>query len=611
MSWYSHSLRAKLLSGFGTVLAITAGIILYSLSGSSGIAGQAVKIGSSDLPSAITIGAINGAESDYRVAQFAHVVAQDSATMDAREKELRRLDDVIRSSFAAYEKFLGSAEDRAAWNMARAQWDAYRRLTPAIVRESRRHDDASAIRLLNSEALSQFTALTKHLDNWNAINRGMAQASLKHAEHTAASVRTALTVLGLLAAALGIAIALLLSRSILAGVGQVLHAAQGLAAGDVEQDVDVKAKDEVGRMAIAFRELIAYLREMARHADRIAQGDLTHAVTPRSERDVLGVAFRDMRTNLAGLVGSVARSSQTLSAASQEMASTSEEAGRAVGEIAQAVSDVARGAERQVRSVEAAKHATDDVSAATRRSAESAQQTATAAVAAREVAEEGERAVEQATEAMRHVRASSSQVTTAMQQLAAKSEQIGGIVKTITGIAEQTNLLALNAAIEAAHAGEHGRGFAVVAEEVRQLAEESQGAAASIAGLVDEIHADTAQAVAVVEEGAARSEEGAVTVEQARSAFERIGASVGDMSGRIEAIAAAVQQIAAGAQKVQADMTEVASVAEQSSATTEEVSASTEQTSASAQEIASSAQQLAATAAELETIISRFSIAAM
>ena len=103
---------------------------------------------------------------------------------------------------------------------------------------------------------------------------------------------------------------------------------------------------------------------------------------------------------------------------------------------------------------------------------------------------------------MSAVRESSLQATDAIRGLGAKSEQIGGIVATITGIAEQTNLLALNAAIEAARAGEQGRGFAVVAEEVRKLAEESQSAAASIAGLIAEIQGETAKAVEVVEDGA-------------------------------------------------------------------------------------------------------------
>ena len=120
-----------------------------------------------------------------------------------------------------------------------------------------------------------------------------------------------------------------------------------------------------------------------------------------------------------------------------------------------------------------------------------------------------------------------------------------GSSETITGIAAQTNLLALNAAIEAARAGEHGRGFAVVAEEVRHLAEESQQAAATISGLIEQIQQETDRAVEVVELGVSQTAEGVSTVEQTRDVFLRIGQSVEDMSARVEEIAASVRQIAA------------------------------------------------------------------
>ena len=170
--------------------------------------------------------------------------------------------------------------------------------------------------------------------------------------------------------------------------------------------------------------------------------------------------------------------------------------------------------------------------------------------------------------------------------------RIGAVVETIDDIAEQTNLLALNAAIEAARAGEQGRGFAVVAEEVRKLAEESQQAAASISGLIEEIQTETQNAVSVVADGARRSEDGVAVVQQAKDAFERIGVSVQDVTSRIG--------------EISDTMNEVAAVAEQSSASTEEVSASTEETSASTQEIAASAQELARTAEELEALVGRF-----
>jgi len=366
---------------------------------------------------------------------------------------------------------------------------------------------------------------------------------------------------------------------------------EALAKGDLTVAVEPKTPpiedpgaDEVGDVARAFNEI--------------------HAKTVESL-----AAYTESRTRLAALIGDVAASAGTVSAASQQMATTSEEAGRAVVEIATAVGEVAQGAERQVRAVQQARLATQEVASAGALSAEQARETTAAAVAARQVAEEGAGAVALASDAMGAVREGAQDAGRAIRDLGEKSERIGGIVAAITGIAEQTNLLALNAAIEAARAGEHGRGFAVVADEVRKLAEESRGAAGSISALVAEIQDGTAKAVAVVEDGARRTEDGVATVEQAREAFLTLGASVQDMNGRVEQIAAAIEQIAASSSQVRNDMTEVAAVAEQSSASSEQVSASTQQTSASTQQIAASAQELARTADELEQLVGQFSLA--
>jgi methyl-accepting chemotaxis protein len=599
------SVRAKLFGGFGAVLfvAVIVGVVLMSQMGNVNSGG--VYLGTNALPSVEGIGIVDASAGDYHRNQLRYVIETDKAQMQAAVAGWKAADATIEKELNDYQKAFTNATDKREWASVKSQWAAYKAKTANIQTVGASGVNAQSLAAVRTSQ-APFDALSKDIDKWRADNLAWADEKVKSNASTYSSAKTLGIGLLVLAVALGLGIAFLVSRSIKRAVDVVLDRLSSLRDKCAE---NLKA----GIEALAHGDLTFPVQAVTKPIENPSKdelGQVADAVNGVRDRFEAGIeAYNQTRANLSELVGQVSGSAGQVSAASHQMASTSEESGRATGEIANAVGGIAQGAERQVHAVEDARRAAEEVGRAVSEAAESASATAEVAHEAREVAQKGVGAAEQANEAMRSVRDSSAAVSGTIRELADKSEQIGTIVQTITGIAEQTNLLALNAAIEAARAGDQGRGFAVVAEEVRKLAEDSQRAAQEISDLIGAIQTETNRAVAVVEDGAKRTEDGASVVEQTREAFLQIGSSVEDMTGRIEQIAAVSQEIAASAQSMQESIAEVAAVSEESSASTEEVSASTEETSASAEQIAASAQELSGNAETLNELVAKFKIA--
>ena len=143
---------------------------------------------------------------------------------------------------------------------------------------------------------------------------------------------------------------------------------------------------------------------------------------------------------------------------------------------------------------------------------------------------------------------------------------------------------------------------------MRKLAEESGGAARSIAEAVGRIDNLTAQAADAVREAADRTDVGAGTVANAGEAFQRIDEAVAGLVDRVQRIAAAGRQVAEDTDAVRTRMDEAARLTETSSANTEEVSATTEQTASAARAMAGSAARLGEAAAELEELVVQFTV---
>lgn len=269
-----------------------------------------------------------------------------------------------------------------------------------------------------------------------------------------------------------------------------------------------------------------------------------------------------------------------------------QEVSASTAEVATAADELEKITEQSSTSVQRHHVETEQVATAMNEMTATVQEVAQSALSASDAAQEADTATAEGGRVVAHTENSIDQLALEVEKAAAAmglvgehSDQISTVLDVIRGIAEQTNLLALNAAIEAARAGEQGRGFAVVADEVRSLAQRTQGATEEIHTMIEQLQQGTRNAIDVMQVGRSQADNSVQSAADARQSLERIATAVARIRDMNTSIASAAEEQSAVAEEINRNVTNINDV-------TLQVSDSTEQTRNSSGNLARLAELL-------------------
>ncbi|MBD3401268.1 HAMP domain-containing protein, partial [candidate division GN15 bacterium] len=203
-------------------------------------------------------------------------------------------------------------------------------------------------RTVNAVSAKEAIAL---LEDLVTINEHVAAESAESGKSIAAGMTTVIWISLILGVAVAMIFGLIIARNISRPVVQISKAAEKIAVGDVDQQIEVTSKDEIGVLGESFRSLIDYIKGLAGAAERIADNDLTVRVEPKSERDVLGHAFKTMVGNLTGMIRQLTDNAGQLVSAANEISSSSEQMSRGAQDQSQQVTQVSTAVEEMTATI--------------------------------------------------------------------------------------------------------------------------------------------------------------------------------------------------------------------------------------------------------------------
>ncbi len=336
------------------------------------------------------------------------------------------------------------------------------------------------------------------------------------------------------------------SRKIIKPLIALNGVAHQIAEGDLNVELNVETKNEIGLVASSIQrtvarlsEYIGYIQEVSQVLDQMAQGDMRVSLT----KDYQG-EFSLIKQSLEGI-------SKSLNETLWSIHSTSQRVSRGSENVSSAASALAVGATQQASAIQ-------ELNASAHVIAEQSKENAKTAEEAKTLALEASAELQQGNEHMEHM-------LVAMREIESSSEEIHKIIKAIDDIAFQTNILALNAAVEAARAGEAGKGFAVVADEVRNLAARSAEAAKQTQTLVE-------QSVSSAHTGLKIARETADALERVKDKAMQSTHLIGVIAESSKEQSNTIDQINIGLGQISTVVQNNAATAEQSSASSEELS---------------------------------------
>ena len=367
-------------------------------------------------------------------------------------------------------------------------------------------------------------------------------------------------------------------------------------------------------LAAAFavtQSITAPIIQLEKKLTVMSEGNLTSEdikVKGRDEAGRAASAFNKMKGSLVHLISKVAANMSELKMATATVNNSVDENAQGGTRIADAVDGMLAALETKQHEGGRAQGQISEMGDVAGKEAENAEAIHGNAGKTRDNARDGMQKIVAYVEQMQEVNRSMREMESVFASFGENTKGMTAALESISSIASQTNLLSLNASIEAARAGEAGKGFAVVATEIRNLADDSQAAAAHIGKMIEAVSTQADQMTARLRESLDQLEKGNQMTGEAKESFETITAGTDEVNNSVEDIIKDVEVLSDRIHEAMESMGTIKDAADGNVTEINEISAVVAEQSANLEEVSEAMDKLLVLTDDVEGLVGEFKI---
>ena len=426
------------------------------------------------------------------------MLAPDKISSDNFLASMAEADKAGSAAAGKLQQILVTEESKKLFAEETQAFEAFRAKRDTVLKLFLEGDQDSAVQILFKQVVPLQNAYFGKLDAILEQQNKLMQHDGEEATRSAANATMMMVGLLVLATLVSVAAGYLITRSVTAPLLQAVSVAETVAQGDLTADIDVKRKDETGRLLNALK---------------------------------------DMVTALQRTVGSVRMSTDTINTAAAEIAA---------GNL-----DLSRRTEQQAASLEETASSMEQLTSTVKQNADNARQANQLVVSAASHAGEGGQVVGEVVDTMGAIKASSARMADIISVIDGIAFQTNILALNAAVEAARAGEQGRGFAVVASEVRNLAQRSAAAAKEIKELIDDSIAKVDAGGALVDRAGATMQQIVSSVQQVADIMNEITSASQEQSSGIEQVNTAIAEMDNATQQNAALVEQAAAAARSMQ------------------------------------------------------------